>query len=539
MCIRDRVSILAPLTFFLVPGLGLDLGMTYPWTLLLSDILLLEGSGANLTWQWMGTLTLFALWNPLTLYNAGATNTFLKTEFRPTSLLLTKERTARNHAISQHTQTISNVLYLAAGYDLTNVLTTFPLATSVTMVGLFYNKRLDVDAIRREMVNPNLKLITEDYSISVLTHGYANYWTFNDLRFELSLIALELVSLRVAPESVTPTEDGKGLRFKRAGPQGEISTEIFFVPATLGPDEHSNRWPPLRFGSTEFDGLYLKAQYPLPNSLPKIIGQVSENLAENSTLVVNENDFFRSTRKGFGGLTLHHLGGPYYSEGDDEYGNSFQIYLASRHPSSANNIFFHLLRPWMGTEMAARWGMRLLPLEIMGLGAAGWTAPQWAPAFWGGVMAGFDPVLLGMAALFMGLLIFKATHFILEVMVALAARTEPPTFPDLPALATESLALLPYAFLPLLITLPSMFFLSFIFLAVGHTMFDSRRFNNPPTETVQKQTTEELTNPDIFLKFLEFIAHLPQKDGISGPSLEISGYASWTYNCLLYTSRCV
>ena len=60
---------------------------------------------------------------------------------------------------------------LAAGYDLTNVITTFPAATSVTMVGLFYNRVLDVQAIRRAMTDPNLKLITKDYLESVQTQG--------------------------------------------------------------------------------------------------------------------------------------------------------------------------------------------------------------------------------------------------------------------------------------------------------------------------------------------------------------------------------
>lgn len=246
--------------------------------------------------------------------------------------LLTLERAERNRAISQHTHGTNSVLYLAAGYDLTNVITTFPAATSVTMVGLFYNRVLDVQAIRRAMTDPNLKLVTKDYLESVQTQGYAHYFSFRDLSLESSIIALELLSLGVSPDTIEQAKDGNGIVFGRPGPRGtQIQTTVHFVGATLGSKEGSSQWDPIQIGNSKFDGVYLKARYPLQGSLDKIIGQISENLSDHPTLVVNVDSSNNVSREvELGGFQVERTHGPFYSEMDDAYGNSFLVYKCRR-----------------------------------------------------------------------------------------------------------------------------------------------------------------------------------------------------------------
>ncbi|MBK8574265.1 MAG: hypothetical protein IPN90_00825 [Elusimicrobia bacterium] len=209
---------------------------------------------------------------------------------------------------------------------------------------------------------------------------------------------------------------------------------------------------------------------------------MSENLADNSTLVVNENDFFRSARKGLGGLTLRHLGGPYYSEGDDEYGNSFQAYLASRHPSSANNIFFHLLRPWMGTETAVRWGMRLLPLEIMGLGAAGWFAQGWAQPLMNGMLA-LDPTMMGALLMGAGILAFRFLHLALD---KIWGGKHPGLSPPENRFWSNTARMMIYAFLPFLVASPALFALAFSVFAYDHFAYDRQQLFNKKTPFVSE-----------------------------------------------------
>ncbi|MBK8575403.1 MAG: hypothetical protein IPN90_06925 [Elusimicrobia bacterium] len=139
-----------------------------------------------------------------------------------------------------------------------------------------------------------------------------------------------------------------------------------------------------------------------------------------------------------------------------------------------NNIFYYFLRFFLEQEAAKKWAMRLLPLEISGLGVAGWFAAGWAPTLLGGMMA-VDPTMMGGVLMAAGILVFRGIHFALEKRWAIR---HPGLSPPAKGFWSNTGRMMPYAILPILTASPFFFVIAFSVIAFDHYAFDSKQLLN-------------------------------------------------------------
>jgi hypothetical protein len=112
--------------------------------------------------------------------------------------LLTEDRRLRNEAIAEHTKGRRRVLYLAAGFDLSNVLTTFPQAIEVMMVGRNYVE-FSADQIITAMQRKDLLAETESYRQHVLDNGYGLTKVVEAQNHQIPILALSLCRWGLIP----------------------------------------------------------------------------------------------------------------------------------------------------------------------------------------------------------------------------------------------------------------------------------------------------------------------------------------------------
>lgn len=142
---------------------------------------------------------------------------------------------------------------------------------------------------------------------------------------------------------------------------------------------------------------------------------------------------------------------------------------------SANNIFYYVLRLFMVDNKAnKKWSMRLLPLEISGLGWAGWFASRWAHTVLSGAVA-FDPTLMGVLLMAGGILAFRGLHLGLD---RLWYAKNPGQGPPSKDFWSNTARMMPYAMLPILTSSPVVFLVAFSVLAYDHFAFDLKRLFN-------------------------------------------------------------
>jgi serine/threonine protein kinase len=139
-----------------------------------------------------------------------------------------------------------------------------------------------------------------------------------------------------------------------------------------------------------------------------------------------------------------------------------------------NNFAFYFLRLFLSEQIAAKWSMRLLPLEISGLGWAGWFATGWAHTVLSGAVA-FDPTLMGVLLMAGGILAFRGLHLGLD---RLWYAKNPGQGPPSKDFWSNTARMMPYAMLPILTSSPVVFLVAFSVLAYDHFAFDLKRLFN-------------------------------------------------------------
>ncbi len=147
--------------------------------------------------------------------------------------------------------------------------------------------------------------------------------------------------------------------------------------------------------------------------------------------------------------------------------------------TSFNNFFVEGLSLVLPRRLAIEWGMRLLPVEMGGIVAAGWMAPVWVaglvPA-----MVGLDPIALGVVGalgMAMGLALFKASHYAFQyARFYLLNKGEKPSV-SLSSFLREFRVFVPYVALPLLIHSTVLFAGVAAYAAWRHYSFDVKVLN--------------------------------------------------------------
>lgn len=206
-------------------------------------------------------------------------------------LLLTEERRQRNESIAKLTKGRSRVLYLMAGFDLNNLLTTWPDASEVVMLGDQYIK-FSADRIRNAMQSETLLNEVGPYMEDVLQHGNGDSLVLENEEWQIPILALELLSLGVDPNSVEDSVLG-GITFSYIGSNHTSrKVEVKFINAHLGPKEDSEDMgppAPIDLGQGHFDGVYFKAGYQFGGNISPLLEQVASNLSPEVTLVLTNN----------------------------------------------------------------------------------------------------------------------------------------------------------------------------------------------------------------------------------------------------------
>lgn len=245
----------------------------------------------------------------------------------------------RNLSFARYTKGVKRVLYLGAGFDLNNVLTTFLGATDIVMVGRGY-KKFSAEDVRKAMLSstPRLmkdQLYVDEYKKMVQESGFVASVVVEEGP-QPYLIAIELTELGVDPETVVDDESGEGLSFILPSLYGEPAKQVH---VEFRNNTFRNGQPiVLNVGANTFDGIYAKAIHDMAIFLPNIFKALAGRLSPESKLVMNtKSGSLVPTVPGFRLESLH-------SAGDlgQEYGNFFTAYALSEENPGGKSIFQEL-----------------------------------------------------------------------------------------------------------------------------------------------------------------------------------------------------
>lgn len=146
-------------------------------------------------------------------------------------------------------------------------------------------------------------------------------------------------------------------------------------------------------------------------------------------------------------------------------------------PRAPNNIVYRGLKAWGASErVAALWGMRLLPLEIMSMGWAGLKLSGGADSLLGVVLPLMDPTGAAVIVMASGLLFFALLHPVLQFIEYILGRGPAPT---LRGFGRQLLVFAPYVALPLFEGVG--FALVFALAALNHYVFDEKQIGGSHT----------------------------------------------------------
>lgn len=239
--------------------------------------------------------------------------------------------------IAEHTAGVTSVLYLAAGFDLNNVLTTFPDATEVVMIGKNYHE-INANELITTMTNETLSEEALRYQDVVIANGFGLTITVEKPQYQIAILAIELMSLGVDPGSITGHTNGNGIRFSLPQKEGgDRSVSVEFRNEKLGPTSRSQQVADkLEFEDHRvFDGVFFKAGEQLAGVLSVMLEQVAGALNQHPVLVLNNlhRDIpsthpARSSRVEVPGFQTTYVRS-YWTE-DTSYGNRLNVYKLNK-----------------------------------------------------------------------------------------------------------------------------------------------------------------------------------------------------------------
>jgi hypothetical protein len=193
--------------------------------------------------------------------------------------------------------------------------------------------------------------------------------------------------------------------------------------------------------------------------------------------------------------------------------------------SKPNNIFFSILQSFMGRDLAARWGMRLLPIELAGLVTFGWAA---------GALV--DPLGVSLGLMVGGLALFKALHYVLAYIQFGLGRGEKPVL-SVVGFAKEVSYFLPYVALPFLVSNGVLFAAGAVVAAYHHYSYDSKLLSAEKTAGAIVEKINVTTDPTEQMALNAVVGALMMKGRVSELNLKrgSGGSAYWTQQDLVQT----